>query len=77
MAQGAYKFELKVTDNNGVTGVDTVQVTVNAAVNIPPVANAGSDQTITLPTNTALLNGSAADADGTVVSYLWTKISGT
>ena len=28
-----------------------MQVTVNAAANIPPVANAGSDQTITLPVN--------------------------
>ena len=76
MVQGIYKFELKVTDNNGATGKDTIQVTVNAAANIPPVANAGPDQTITLPTNTILLNGNGADADGTVVSYAWTKISG-
>ncbi|MEQ1797261.1 MAG: T9SS type A sorting domain-containing protein, partial [Lacibacter sp.] len=39
-------------------------------------ANAGSDKTITLPSNSVTLNGIGTDADGTIVSYLWTKISG-
>ena len=43
---------------------------------MPPVANAGQAQTITLPTNTVTLSGSGTDADGTVVSYNWTEISG-
>ena len=55
---------------------DTMKVTVNAAANIPPVANAGGNKTITLPVNKITLAGSGTDADGTVVSYLWTKISG-
>ena len=76
LLQGVYQFQLKVVDNNGAVGLDTMQVTVNAAPNIPPVANAGADQTITLPVNTVTLSGSGTDADGTVVSYLWTKISG-
>jgi dipeptidyl aminopeptidase/acylaminoacyl peptidase len=42
----------------------------------PPVANAGNDITIILPTNTVNLNGSASDADNNITSYLWTKISG-
>lgn len=42
LTQGVYQFELRVTDNGGAFGRDTVQVTVNpAASNIPPVANAG------------------------------------
>src|SRR5690606_19738139 len=50
---------------------------VNAApVNQPPVANAGPDRTITLPTNIATLSGSASDADGSIVGYLWSKVSG-
>ena len=53
-----------------------MQVTVNAAANIPPVANAGSDNTVTLPTNSLTVSGSGSDADGTVVGYQWTKISG-
>ena len=73
--QGVYQFELNVTDNNGATGLDTVQITVNAA-NIPPTANAGTDQSITLPTNTVSLSGSGTDTDGSISIYSWTKISG-
>ena len=76
LVQGVYQFQLTVTDNNGATGSDIIQVTVNAAANIPPVANAGPDQTITLPLNSITLSGSGTDADGTVVGYKWTKISG-
>jgi len=72
LVAGVYKFALTVTDNLGATGTDTVQVTVNT----PPVANAGLDQTITLPTNSVTLNGSATDSTGTIASYLWTKASG-
>lgn len=45
-------------------------------VNKPPSANAGLDQTITLPTNSVTLIGSGVDSDGSIVSYQWTKISG-
>lgn len=76
LAQGTYRFQLTVTDNAGGTGRDTVQVMVNPAVNIPPVANAGNNITITLPVNTTTLNGSGTDADGTITAYLWTKLSG-
>ncbi|HTM97773.1 MAG TPA: right-handed parallel beta-helix repeat-containing protein, partial [Pedobacter sp.] len=34
--------------------------------NTPPTANAGTSKSITLPTNTTSLNGSGADADGTI-----------
>ena len=44
--------------------------------NRPPVANAGADQVITLPTNSVNLNGSATDPDNNITSYQWTKISG-
>ena len=53
-----------------------MQVTVNAAVNQPPTANAGLDQNITLPVNSVPLNGSGTDPDGTISAYLWRKISG-
>src|SRR4029079_2018924 len=76
MVQGTYKFELKVTDNNGAVGKDTIQVIVNAAPNVAPTANAGPDQTITLPTNSVSLSGSGTDPDGSISSYSWTKISG-
>ena len=76
LSEGVYKFELTVTDDKGSVGKDTVQVTVNAAANISPTANAGGDQTITLPTNAVSLSGNGTDADGTISSYEWTKISG-
>ena len=76
MTQGIYKFQLQVTDNNGATATDFMQVTVNAAINQPPTANAGIDQSITLPVNSVTLTGSGADPDGTITAYLWTKISG-
>lgn len=46
------------------------------SVNIPPVADAGKDTTITLPANIANLNGKATDVDGTVTSLQWSKIAG-
>ena len=76
MVQGVYQYELTVTDNSGATGKATVQVTVNAAANQAPSANAGTNKTITLPTNTTTLNGSGTDADGTISSYAWVKVSG-
>ncbi|MBK7290759.1 MAG: hypothetical protein IPI78_11385 [Chitinophagaceae bacterium] len=76
LVQGVYTFELRVTDNQGATGKDTVQVTVNAAANQSPTANAGSDKTITLPTNTVTITGSGIDPDGTISGYQWTKLTG-
>jgi|GEM_PF-521868 len=43
--------------------------------NLVPVANAGPDQTL-LNSNSAQLNGSASDPDGSIASYNWTKVSG-
>lgn len=45
-------------------------------VNLPPVASAGGDQTILLPQDSTLLNGSAStDGDGKIILYRWTKIN--
>ncbi|MCW5928524.1 MAG: T9SS type A sorting domain-containing protein [Chitinophagaceae bacterium] len=76
LQKGSYVFRLTATDNKGMSGSATVTITVNEAANNAPVANAGPDQTITLPTNTAMLNGSGTDSDGTISAYNWTKVSG-
>ena len=79
LIQGVYLFELKVIDNSGLSDRDTVQITVSngSQINRPPVANAGPDQTIVLPTTTANLSGSGStDPDNNISSYQWTKISG-
>ncbi len=50
-----------------------LQLTANKA----PLAKAGTDQAITLPTNSVTLNGTtSSDPDGTISTYAWTKLSG-
>ncbi|MGZ5133787.1 MAG: PKD domain-containing protein [Flavitalea sp.] len=45
--------------------------------NNTPVANAGSDTTITLPVNSVTLNGDGStDTDNNISGYSWTKVSG-
>jgi len=80
---GTYVYNLKVTDNKGATANSTVSITVKPAgstttptPNQAPTVSAGSAQTITLPTNSVTLRGTASDADGTIASYRWTKVSG-
>jgi hypothetical protein len=46
------------------------------AANQSPTVSAGSAQTITLPTSSVSLNGTATDPDGSIASYQWTKVSG-
>lgn len=44
--------------------------------NKAPVALAGEDQKIVLPTDSVLLQGQASDEDGSIATYHWEKISG-
>jgi hypothetical protein len=74
---GDYVYELSVKDNGGTSATDQVKVTVLPSANKPPVANAGANVAITLPTSVAQLDGSASsDPDGTIATYTWTKIGG-
>ena len=83
MIAGTYVFKLTVTDNSGLTGSSTVQVTVNGTTPPPgggtgaPVAVAGNNQTITLPTNSVWLAGSGSyDQGGWITNYAWSQQSG-
>jgi len=76
LATGAYVFKLKVTDNGWASDSTTFTVNVNTAAAQPPVANAGTSQTITLPTSSVTLTGSGSEVNGTIVSYKWTEQSG-
>jgi hypothetical protein len=74
MAEGTFLFRLTVTDNTG--NVDNDYIKVTYAKNIAPVANAGANKSVTLPSTATTLTGMGTDADGTVSSYLWSLVSG-
>jgi hypothetical protein len=80
LVSGTYQFLLTINDMQGVLAKDTVQITVTNQQTPPPaapVALAGSDITIVLPTNSVTLNGSGSYSPaGTITSWSWTKISG-
>jgi RHS repeat-associated protein len=71
-------YVLRFTANDGaLQSSDDVSVTIGPQ-NLPPVANAGPDASLTLPTNTAILAGSVSDdgqPNGTLTS-LWIQLSG-
>ena len=71
-------FRLTVTDNDGMNASDEVTVTVNP-LNAPPIADAGTDQFVTVQTPTVVtLDGSGTDSDGSITSYNWVQTpSGT
>ncbi len=75
---GNYVFTLTATDNSGGMGSDIVNVTVNAShpVNVPPVVDAGPNQTIQLPVTSSIFAGSAVDGDGTITSHTWSQTGG-
>lgn len=70
-------FELTVTDDDGASATDAVQVTVSnvVTVNQPPSANAGESQEA-LESTVVTLDGSASfDSDGSISLYNWEQIS--
>jgi RHS repeat-associated protein len=73
---GTYELRLTASDSE-LSTYSNVAITV-IAQNHAPTANAGADQTITLP-NTASLNGSATDDGlpaGSTLTTNWSKVSG-
>ena len=77
LTQGTYIYKLTVTDdkNSQSSALDTIFV--KKATNVPPVANAGSSKSITLPITMTTLDGSlSTDPNGTIVGYGWAQISG-
>jgi hypothetical protein len=57
--------------------IDIMKYDSTNSPNISPVAHAGLDATLILPTNSTTLNGtSSVDPDGTIITYNWIKISG-
>lgn len=64
-------YRLTITDSDGATNSTTATLIIHGAVDYPPVANAGPNQTITLPQNTITLNGNQSSDDHQIVLYEW------
>jgi subtilisin family serine protease len=69
---GTLTFRLTVTDNEGQTGTDTVNVTVN----LPPIAEAGPKVDVATNLVGTLDCSGSTDPDGVVTGYAWTQLGG-
>ena len=52
------------------------RATQSSNTNKGPLADAGPDKTVTLPTHSVTLEGKGSDADGSIKGVEWTKVSG-
>lgn len=74
---GIWDRVYKQTDAlNWMLGWTNGSTSTPSPTNSYPVVSAGSDKSITLPTNEVYLQGTASDSDGSIASYAWTKTSG-
>ena len=74
---GTHVMSFVATDGE-LEDVEGVTITINDADNQPPIANAGSNQTVTDTdrngSEQVTLNASGSeDPDGSIVSYIWTE----
>ena len=76
VADGSVTIEfIRQVENAKVNAIEIIPAPVTSPVNAPPVANAGSNQTVTLPTSTVTVTGSGTDSDGTIAAFQWTPVS--
>lgn len=76
---GVYQFKVKVTGANHAFGHAFINVTILPAprVNKPPRADISpKEQSITLPTNEVVLDGSKSSDDDKIVQYKWEEVKG-
>lgn len=76
LEEGMYTFELKVTDAKGQNSSSKVLVFVKPPTNLPPVARAGKNVTISLPLTWTLLIANESSDDIKITQFLWKQISG-
>ena len=68
-------FVLSVSDGTNADVTDQVTITIqDVPTNNPPTVDAGQDQTVN-EGDTLTLNGTASDADGDALTYLWSHDS--
>ena len=79
---GTYRFSLIVDDGKASNGQSVVVITAvtKSVSNIAPVANAGSNQSVTVGASVSLNGNASTDANGDALTYSWffvTKPSGS
>ncbi|WP_028978395.1 PKD domain-containing protein [Sporocytophaga myxococcoides] len=79
--QGYYTIVAQEFSGNNGTGTLLRSTTINFFVQVinfgqSPVANAGIDKNITLPTTSTTFTGSASSPGGSIIGTLWTYING-
>lgn len=68
------EFTLRVAD--AFDGTDTATVAINIAANNAPIADAGTDQTVTALSTVTLDSSGSSDPDGDIFTTLWSQVSG-
>jgi hypothetical protein len=74
---GTYVASLIVNDGTVNSAPDTITI---STINVAPVADAGSDQSVNVGDSVTLNGGGSSDADGDTITYSWsftTKPSGS
>ncbi|KAM8977389.1 dyslexia-associated protein KIAA0319-like protein homolog [Pelodytes ibericus] len=74
---GIYEFTLTVKDERDLKSESTVSVIVREEMNKPPVAKIAGNVVITLPINTAELDGTKSWDDKGIVNYQWERDEGS
>jgi hypothetical protein len=69
LTPGDHLLTLTVIDDDQLTASDDILVSVN----VPPVADAGPNQTITTNESVTLDGSNSIDSDGTITEYIWTE----
>ena len=72
----ALTFELEVADTGGLKSTDTCIVNVTW-VNVPPTADAGTDQTVDEGVTVYLDGSNSYDSDDGITLYRWEQTAGT
>ena len=69
------EFQLEVVDRRGLSATDRILITV-LDTNIPPLANAGADQTVEAGALVTLNGSASSDMDGDLTDTIWMQTAG-